>query len=151
MRVLYLEDDPIQLDVVEKWLASSGHAVVGVPDGIAAIKALERAPFDLAILDWHVPGVSGQDVLNWIRQRQPEIPVVFATASGGEFEAAAMFELGADDYVVKPLRRLEFVARIEAIARRFGVGSPRRSAFIEPVAGWESAPSPQAAIARTRR
>ena len=130
MRVLFMEDDPIQLEVVQKWLASSGHAVVGVNDGPAAIKALERDTFDLVVLDWQVPVLSGQDVLNWIRERELEVPVVFATAAGGEFEAAAIFQLGADDYVVKPLRRLEFVARIEALGRRAGVlGAPRKSTW----------------------
>ena len=126
MRVLYMEDDAIQLDVVKKWLASSGHAVVGVPDGLAAIRALGSDTFDLVILDWHVPGISGRDVLDWIRERETALPVVFATAAAGEFEAAAILELGADDYVVKPLRRLEFVARIGAVGRRAGVRGARR-------------------------
>ncbi|HZZ92368.1 MAG TPA: response regulator transcription factor [Usitatibacter sp.] len=126
MRVLYMEDDAIQREVVAKWLASNGHVVVGVPDGGGAIRSLERDTFDLVVLDWNVPNVSGQDVLNWIRQRELDVPVVFATSCGGEFEAAAIFQLGADDYVVKPLRRFEFVARIEALGRRAGVFGSRK-------------------------
>jgi len=130
MRVLYMEDDPIQLELVAKWLSASGHAVVGVANGTAAMAALERETFDMVIFDWNVPGTSGQDLLNWMRSRELETPVVFATACNGEFEAAAIFRLGADDYVVKPLRRLEFVARIEAIGRRAGVfGSPRKATW----------------------
>ncbi|HZZ93031.1 MAG TPA: response regulator transcription factor [Usitatibacter sp.] len=121
MRILFLEDDPIQLDVVTNWLTSNGHAIVGVSDGKAAMRALTRETFDLAVLDWMVPGVSGQDVLAWIRARELAIPVLFTSSCGGEFETAAMLQLGADDYAIKPLRRLELVARVEALGRRAGV------------------------------
>jgi DNA-binding response OmpR family regulator len=116
-----MEDDPIQRELVEKWLRANGHTVVAAEDGPGTITALERDTFDLVILDWKVPRMSGQDVLNWIRARELAVPVLFATSCDGEFEAAAIFELGADDYVVKPLRRLEFVARVEALGRRAGV------------------------------
>ena len=130
MRILYMEDEPVQRDVVRKWLEANGHTVVDVGDGAAAIRLLGRDTFDLVILDWNVPNVSGQDVLNWMRDRDLEAPVLFATAAEGEFEAAAILQLGADDYVVKPLRRLEFVARVEALGRRAGVfGTPRKGTW----------------------
>src|SRR4051812_45882743 len=105
MRVLYMEDEPIQLELTARWLSANGHIVVAVANGLAAISALERDTFDMVILDWNVPGASGQDLLNWIRERGLEFPVVFATACNGEFEAAAILQLGADDYIVKPFRR----------------------------------------------
>jgi len=130
MRILYMEDEPVQREIVRKWLEANGHTVVEATDGTAALKMLGRETFDLVVLDWNVPHVSGQDVLNWIRDRDLDVPVLFATGSGGEFETAAIFQLGADDYTVKPLRRLEFVARVEALGRRAGVfGTPRKNTW----------------------
>jgi two-component system response regulator RegX3 len=121
MRVLYMEDDPIQLEIVQKWLVVNGHSVLGVADADAATAAMMRDTFDLVVLDWMVPRGSGQDVLNWIRSREITVPILFATSCEGEFEIAGILQLGADDYLVKPLRRVEFVARVEALGRRAGV------------------------------
>jgi two-component system response regulator RegX3 len=72
----------------------------------------------MAVLDWMVPDVSGEEVLRWIRARHRAMPVLFATANDSEAEVAHILSIGADDYLVKPLRRLEFVARLAALARR---------------------------------
>ena len=121
MRILLVEDDPIQLELAQSWLEGNGHLVVGATSGSAALKALERDSFDVAIFDWMVPDVSGQELLRWVRTRQKRLPVMFATSRDDEVEIATVLNLGADDYVVKPLRRLEFVARVEALGRRAGV------------------------------
>ena len=118
MRILHLDDDPLQRDVVQAWLRPAGHEVVAVATGAEALRALERGGFDLAILDWRVPDVSGEEVLRWIRRRQPRMPVIFATANDTEEQVAYILGAGADDYLVKPLRRVEFLARIAALARR---------------------------------
>jgi two-component system response regulator RegX3 len=120
VRILYLDDDRFQLDLVRAWLESEGHAVVCCTTGDQAIKAIERDAFDVAILDWHVPGTSGEEVLRWIRMRRHGIPVMFATSRDTEEEIVHILGLGADDYLVKPLRRLEFLARLSALARRTG-------------------------------
>jgi two-component system response regulator RegX3 len=120
LRILLLEDDPDQLAVAEVWLREGGHAVSAFSRGEEAIRAVEREGFDLAVLDWMVPDVSGEEVLRWLRGRGNGMPVVFATARDEEEEVAHILELGADDYVVKPLRRREFLARIDAVARRAG-------------------------------
>ena len=124
MRILYLDDDRLQLDVVRSWLEPQGHSVVACTSGDEAIKAIERDAFDLAVLDWHVPGTTGVEVLRWLRMRRHGIPVMFATSHDTEEEIAQILELGADDYLVKPLRRLEFLARVNALARR---GAARES------------------------
>jgi two-component system response regulator RegX3 len=124
LRILLLEDDPIQLQLAQSWLQANGHQVTGVTEGHHALKALERDSFDLAILDWMVPDLSGPDLLTWIRQRPKRLPVMFATARDDEMEIVSMLRLGADDYIVKPLRRLEFLARVEAIGRLAGVLGP---------------------------
>ncbi len=120
MRILLLEDDPDQLSIARHWLEEHGHAVHGFANGDEAIKAIERDRFDLAILDWMVPGTNGEAVLLWIRKRDKRMPVVFATARDEEDEIVHILGVGADDYVVKPLRRREFVARVEALGRRSG-------------------------------
>ncbi len=121
MRILLLEDDPLQLELAQSWLEGAGHVVHGVTSGNAAMKALERDSFDMAIFDWMVPDLSGHELLRWLRRRQARLPVVFATSKDEEIEIATILNLGADDYVVKPLRRLEFLARVEAVARRAGL------------------------------
>ena len=120
MRILYLDDDRLQLDLVRSWLEPLGHSVVACTNGDEAIKAIERDGFDLAVLDWRVPGTSGEEVLRWIRMRRHGIPVMFATSHDTEEEIVHILGLGADDYLVKPLRRLEFLARVNALARRSG-------------------------------
>lgn len=120
MRIILLEDDPDQLAIARLWLEEKGHQVHGFPRGAEVIRAVERETFDLAILDWMVPDVSGEEVLRWIRKREGRTPVMFATAKDEESEIVHILGLGADDYVVKPLRRMEFLARVEALGRRYG-------------------------------
>ena len=118
MRILHLDDDPLQLDVVRHWLEPAGHVISSCASGTEALKAIERETYDMALLDWMVPDVSGEEVLRRIRSRDRSMPVIFATANGEETEIAHILSIGADDYLVKPLRRLEFIARLDALARR---------------------------------
>lgn len=120
MRILLLEDDPLQLELATRWLEDASHRVIGVTRGADAMKLLGRETFDLVILDWMIPDMGGDDLLRWLRERHLRLPVMFATARDEEHEVASILRLGADDYVVKPLRRLEFLARIEALGRRTG-------------------------------
>ena len=118
MRILYAEDEPLQAALARGWLEADGHSVAAHARGVDAIKALEAETFDMAILDWMLPDLSGEHVLQWIRRRWPAMPVLFATAQAEEREIVHILDLGADDYLVKPLRRAEFVARVNALARR---------------------------------
>lgn len=118
MRILYLEDEPVQSELAQRWLKDEGHVVQAYALGSEAIKAVERDSFDIAILDWMVPDISGEEVLRWIRQRRASLPVLFATSQDNEHEIVHILELGADDYLVKPLRRAEFVTRVKALGRR---------------------------------
>lgn len=121
MRILHLDDDPLQLDVARTWLQGDGHDVLGVTRGSEAIEAARTQSFDVAVLDWIVPDVSGEDVLHWLREHGQRIPVMFATSTEEEEQIVRILEAGADDYLVKPLRRREFLARIKALGRRAGV------------------------------
>lgn len=132
MRILHLDDDPLQLDIARTWLEAEGHEVVSVQSGAAAIEAITGGHFDVALLDWFVPDVSGEDVLRRVRTQDPAMPVMFATANEREDEIAHILDLGADDYLVKPLRRREFLARLNALARRAGVMGERPAETLAP-------------------
>lgn len=121
MKILHLDDDRFLLDLALRWLEEDGHHVTPCESGAAAIQAIQRGTFDLAILDSRIPDVPGDEVLRWIRSHQASMPVIFATSLDAEEEVARILNMGADDYIVKPLRRSEFLARVAAVARRAGI------------------------------
>lgn len=124
LRVAILEDDPDQLALERRWLETAGHLCHGFLKGADLVRQAGRESFDVYVLDWMVPDLSGEAVLQWIRQTLPDrVPVMFATARDEESEIVEILGLGADDYLVKPLRHSEFVARIEALDRRFVAAS----------------------------
>jgi two-component system, OmpR family, response regulator RegX3 len=121
MRVLLLEDDPAQAATLDEWLRQAGHEVLVFSRGEALLAALNRGSFDLIILDWEVPDISGLDVLQHIRsQVRWHVPVLFVTQRDAESDIVHALEAGADDYMVKHLSQREFVARVSALGRRLG-------------------------------
>ncbi|KAF1036134.1 MAG: Sensory transduction protein regX3 [Burkholderia lata] len=119
MRILSLDDEPAQAALIDEILSGEGHQVHVVNDGNQAIRLLETHLVDLVLLDWHVPGISGLDVLGWIRERiGRELPVLFLTNRAREDELVAALNAGADDYMIKPIRRRELIARVNALLRR---------------------------------
>ena len=119
MRIALLEDDRDQADLVSAWLNAAGHSCHVYTLGKDLVRAAQRETFDLFLLDWEVPGMSGAEVLVWIRANIAEpVPVLFVTARQREEDIVHALSSGADDYMVKPLGRLELLARITALARR---------------------------------
>lgn len=119
MRIAMLEDDPIQAKVMEEWLASAGHVCHVFDASRKLLAALRRESFDLLMLDWQVPDLSGIEVLRRVRaDLGARVPVLFVTSRDAERDIVDAFEAGADDYVVKPPRRLELVSRVHALWRR---------------------------------
>jgi DNA-binding response OmpR family regulator len=118
-RIAVLEDDASQAKLLQYWIASQGFACRMFTRGNDILKAVLRDTFDLVILDWRVPDLSGEEVLHAIREhvREP-LPVLFTTARDREEDIVHALKSGADDYLVKPLRRLEFLARVDALLRR---------------------------------
>jgi len=118
MRVLLAEDDSLLGDGVRAGLAQEGYAVDWVPDGGAALAALETQRYDLMLLDLGLPRLSGLEVLRSLRGRGNAIPVLILTARDRVADRVAGLDAGADDYLVKPFDLDELAARIRALTRR---------------------------------
>lgn len=130
MRAALLEDDAEVASAVSAWLCAAGHDVVLYGDGNALLNDVRRETFDFFLLDWQVPGASGLDVLRALRaERESTAPVIFMTARDAEEDVVSVLAAGADDFLVKPIRRLELIARIEAVIRR--TAPPRKAARLE--------------------
>ncbi len=122
MKIALLEDNPQQSELVSSWLTEAGHEVMHRGDGKAFLKLFKTDLFDLAILDWELPDQTGLDVLRQLRVvLKQTIPVIFTTQRDAEEDIVSALNSGADDYLVKPLRRAELMARIEAARRRAGI------------------------------
>ncbi len=119
MRIALLEDDESQAALYASWIESAGHVCARFSTGKSLIKNIGRESYDLIVLDWGVPDVSGEEVLEWVRKNvKHPVPVMFVTARDEEKDIVTALEKGADDYLVKPVRKLELLARLHALDRR---------------------------------
>lgn len=123
MHIAIAEDDGDQLALLELWLAGAQHTHKGYGTTAAYIDALKKERFDLLLVDWMLPDGTGADILGWVRQNLGwDLPVIVVTAREDEATTVAALAAGADDYVVKPPKPRELLARIEAVARRVRPG-----------------------------
>jgi len=119
MRIAILDDDESQIELISHLLSKAGFNCHGFSAGKPLLKRLRRESFDLLILDWSVPDISGTEVLAWVRSNLPQrVPVLFVTGRTSENDIVAGLAAGADDYMIKPLRGSELVARVQALLRR---------------------------------
>lgn len=126
MRILLVEDDALLADGLARALRQSGCLVDIANDGKTADRWLEAESFDLTILDLGLPELDGSEVLQRLRQRKQRTPVLVLSARQALEERVRLLDLGADDYVVKPVALAELEARVRALIRR-GQGSPDAS------------------------
>jgi len=119
MRIAILEDDPTQSEMLRWVLESVNHKCHCFPTFKGFQTALYRDSFDLVLLDWILPDSSGPKVMNWIRETlHIKVPVLFITSKTDEENIVEALNAGADDYMIKPIRRGELVARVNALLRR---------------------------------
>jgi DNA-binding response OmpR family regulator len=116
-RILIAEDETRIVAFLEKGLRANGFATTAVSDGIEAAEIARDEYFDLLILDLGLPGLDGRDVLRRIREGGHRMPVIVLTARDSLEDTIAGFEGGADDYVTKPFRFEELLARVRARLR----------------------------------
>jgi len=114
-----VEDSRSQAEVLKALLKSEGHQVEIFADGASCLEALKSRSFDFFVIDWNLPDMGGDEVLRYVREQFGwEVPVVFCTARTDEEAASDILRMGADDYIPKPVRYMEFMARVHALLRR---------------------------------
>lgn len=119
MKFAVIEDSRSQAEVLKALLKSEGYQVDVFADGQTFLDALEVRRFDFYVVDWVLPDIGGDVLVTRIREKCGwDVPVVVCTARTDEEHAADMLRLGADDYVPKPVRYMEFLARVDALLRR---------------------------------
>jgi two-component system, OmpR family, response regulator RegX3 len=116
-KVLLAEDDESFVDALVVGLAREGFDVAVARDGTEALRLFAAVEPDLVLLDLMLPRLSGIDVCRSIRARSA-VPIIMVTAKGTEIDTVVGLEVGADDYVAKPYRLRELVARMRAVLRR---------------------------------
>ncbi len=114
--IMVVDDEPAVLKLLNRTLTAEGYRVIEADNGASALIQLEEQRPDLVILDIMMPGLNGFQVLNRIRQRS-FVPVIMLTGKEGAATLQDAFSLGADDYVQKPFRPLELLARIRVKLR----------------------------------
>lgn len=117
-RILLVEDDPSMAERIEKWLSFEKHSVQIVEFGGDALQLLKGSPFDVVILDWELPDVSGIDVCKQYRARGGSAPVLLLTGKSSVDDKESGLDSGADDYLTKPFHPKELSARVRALLRR---------------------------------
>jgi len=124
MRVLLAEDESRIAGAVARGLRREGMAVDLAGDGASALYKARVAPYDVVVLDRDLPVIHGDEVCRALAAEQPETKVLMLTAARSTDDLVAGLSLGADDYLPKPFRFAELVARLRALARRSGAARP---------------------------
>ncbi len=119
LRIALLEDDPAQAELLRRWFASANHRCYRFENAASFLRTICRESFDLVVIDWGLPDIPGDQVLTHLRGKSKwQMPVLFITSRDREEDIVEALEKGADDYMVKPVKRAETLARIAALARR---------------------------------
>ncbi|NQX66984.1 response regulator transcription factor [Paenibacillus alba] len=117
MKLLWVEDEYRIVEEVIPFLEQEECKVTHVPNSSEALSILEKETFDLLLVDWMLPGMSGTELCKEV-QRRRKVPVIMLTAKSDEWHKVVALEIGADDYIVKPFGTRELIARIKAVLRR---------------------------------
>jgi DNA-binding response OmpR family regulator len=117
-RILLIEDEPALVRGLSDMLAGHGHEVAVATTGQAGLDAALGGRFDLIVLDLMLPGVNGYEICRAVRRHGLDVPILMLTARTQEADVVLGLELGADDYLTKPFRPAELLARVRALLRR---------------------------------
>ena len=117
--ILLVDDDPGILAAVKHALAAQGYEVTTATNGMEALAAFERKPPELILLDLVLPIRDGKEVCRYVLTQSPT-PIIVLSVKGSEADIVSLLELGVDDYLVKPFRMAELIARVRAVLRRAG-------------------------------
>lgn len=131
-RVLVADDDEQLRALVVDWLESQKYVVESVNSGSACKELLEHESFDVMVLDWQMPGLSGVDVCRWYRSNGGTTPVLMLTAKDEIKDKELGFGAGVDDYLTKPFIMRELSARLSALLRR-GTVAPSLTVEVGPL------------------
>ena len=124
MKILVVDDEQVLVKGMTFNLQNEGYEVDSAYDGDAAVELARKGGYDLIILDWMMPGLSGSEACMKIREFS-EVPIIMLTARSEDADKLMGFACGADDYVTKPFNILELKARIRALLRRSGAQAQR--------------------------
>ena len=117
-RIILIEDETSVVSFIKKGLQESGYEVSVAFDGKTGVQLVQSNDFDLVILDIMLPEMNGLDVCKEIRKTNQNVPILFLTALGTSENIVLGLESGGDDYLVKPFKFIELVARIKSLLRR---------------------------------
>ena len=118
LRILFADDEAHLRDLMQMELPRIGHEVTVCPDGVAAVKALEKGTYDVALLDIKMPGLTGIEVLAKVRQASPDTAVIIMTGHATVDTAVQALRLGAFDYLTKPCKWAELEVLLSRVAER---------------------------------
>lgn len=119
LRIAYLEDDLEQASMVIGWFEDFGYSCEHFSRAQALLNRLKDQSFDIAVLDWELPDMSGLEAVKLIRSKfHQNLAILFCSMRDSEADVVQALEFGADDYMRKPLLRAEMKARIQALVRR---------------------------------
>ena len=117
-KIILIEDESSVVSFIKKWLQENGYEISVAFDGITGVKLVKENDFDLVILDIMLPEMNGLEVCKEIRKTNANVPILFLTALGTSENIVLGLESGGDDYLVKPFKFIELVARVKSLLRR---------------------------------
>lgn len=148
LRILVVDDEPAMVGALGALLGAAGHRIVPAYDGEEAIRRFREESLDLVLLDLAMPGLDGASVCREIR-RASDTPIIVVSGESEEAATVDLLDLGADDYVRKPFRADELLARIRAVTRRREAAAEPSGWRLDPrrhEIRWEARPLPLTAI-----
>jgi two-component system phosphate regulon response regulator OmpR len=116
--ILIVDDEPDVREVLEEYFVAHGYAALGAESAGAARLLAAKQPFDLALVDIHMPGEDGLSLARHLRERYAKIAIIMLTSASTVIDRIVGLEMGADDYVPKPFDPRELVARVKSVLRR---------------------------------